>query len=236
MSAVHRPIDRLTTRIALPKRQMANLLKLFACPFLLSVIIVTTLIQDQDRDDLKESTLSPTGRSDFSLVFDPSVRRELALLPEQLQKVHELEHAFDQELIKRLQNDTDPTARSASRISRHRQDVNAEYLKKIDDILLPVQRERLQQIILQNEITRHGMMGALTADHVAHQLDIDPQQKSRLVERAREIQIQLQKDIQTLKKQAEEELLEELSNDQQKKFEALLGEPFERRPPNYPDD
>ena len=89
----------------------------------------------------------------------------------------------------------------------------AETNKKVNEILLPSQQERLKQIILQTQ----GPQSAATNEDLAKALGLTDDQKQKI------------KDIAalTLQKLIEEKVLSVLTPDQQSKLESMKGKKFE---------
>ena len=84
--------------------------------------------------------------------------------------------------------------------------------KKVNDILLPSQQERLRQIILQTQ----GPQAAATNEELAKALGLTDEQKQKIKDIAAE----------TLQKLIEEKVLSVLTPDQQSKLESLKGKEF----------
>lgn len=104
---------------------------------------------------------------------------------------------------------------------------NEEMQAEVDKILLPHQSKRLKQLEVQMRM-RGGVMGALSGD-VASQLGISEDQQDKLREKAQGLEQELRKKTAELRKQMQEQLLTELSPEQRKQFNEMVGEPFEFR-------
>lgn len=105
-----------------------------------------------------------------------------------------------------------------------------ELAEKVDDVLLPHQRKRLEEISFRMKMKHRGTSGALVDSQLAKALDIDDAQKERIQRRAAEVQKELEEKIARLREEAREEILEELSPSQRRKLDDLLGKEFDDRP------
>ena len=85
--------------------------------------------------------------------------------------------------------------------------------KKVNDILLPSQQERLKQIIIQTQ----GPQAAASNEDLSKALGLTDEQKQKIKDIAAE----------TLQKLIEEKVLTVLTPDQQSKLEQLKGKKFE---------
>ncbi len=105
-----------------------------------------------------------------------------------------------------------------------------ELAKEVEKVLLPHQRRRLEEISLRMKMKQRGTTGSLVDTELAEKLDITDGQKERIRRRAAEVQKELEEKIARLREEAREEILDELSPDQQRKLKDLLGEEFDDSP------
>jgi hypothetical protein len=105
-----------------------------------------------------------------------------------------------------------------------------ELAKQIDDVLLPHQRKRLKEISLRMKMKQRGTTGSLVDTELAKTLDIGEAQKERIRRRAAEVQKELEEKIAKLREEAREQILEELTPDQQRKLKDMLGSEFDDKP------
>ncbi len=105
-----------------------------------------------------------------------------------------------------------------------------ELKEKVDDVLLPHQRKRLEEISLRMKMKRHGTSGSLVNTELAKTLDIDDAQKERIRRKAIEVQQRLEEDIAKLREEAREEILDELSPRQKQQLKDMIGADFDERP------
>lgn len=109
-------------------------------------------------------------------------------------------------------------------------ELREELAKEIDNILLPHQRRRLEEISLRMKMKQRGTSGSLVDTELAKTLGIDDAQKDRIRRRAAEVQKELEEKIAKLREEAREEILDELSPDQQRKLKDMLGSEFDDKP------
>ena len=84
--------------------------------------------------------------------------------------------------------------------------------------------DRLNQIAAQ--ASAQGGARSLINGSLADQLDITESQKSRLQEKAEELQNELNEKVAELRYQLQEELLAELDPDQRAKYRTIMGDRF----------
>jgi Spy/CpxP family protein refolding chaperone len=105
-----------------------------------------------------------------------------------------------------------------------------ELAKEVENVLLPHQRRRLDEISLRMKMRQRGTSGSLVDTELAKTLDISDSQKERIRERAAKVQKELEEKIAKLREEAREEILDELSPEQQRKLKDLLGKDFDDSP------
>ena len=106
------------------------------------------------------------------------------------------------------------------------QEDRADILDEIkNDVLFRPQRERLAQI--GNQLRARGEASGLTGEFLREELDITDEQLEELKEVAEEANEELQKKIAELRADAQKKILGVLSSKQQKKYEELMGKPFQ---------
>ncbi len=172
----------------------------------------------------------------LSMIGNSQFQEELNLVPEQKDQIKQLNKDFSKRMSDFFKGDggrinlEDPSA-----IKDFLAEIKETKAAKIKEILLPHQIERLKQISLQSEMKMRGDSAALTGKKLAEALDIDDEQKKKIEEKAKELKTQLQKDIEKLKEKARSVLLDELSSEQRKKLESMLGEQFQFKQSSFND-
>ena len=98
--------------------------------------------------------------------------------------------------------------------------------KEIEGLLLPQQQERLKQVGLQMRLKNRGTASTLTGQ-LAKELNLTGDQVKRIKKRQDELKKELEEKIAKLKEESRKSLLEELTNEQRKKYDAMIGDRFE---------
>lgn len=106
-----------------------------------------------------------------------------------------------------------------------------EASEAIDELLIPSQRERLQQISYYLEIESYGY-AAIYGTRIGKILGIDDTQKTTLSRRIKDLEELHSKEILTYLSRQQGHLLNELSPDQKNRARTLLGEFFVFEDPN----
>lgn len=168
------------------------------------------------------------GGGSVFLLLQESVRKELQLTDEQIDKLRE---ARDQ---------LRPNFRELRGLSREEirekiQEMREKSEKLLADILKPEQLKRLKQIELQQQ----GLMGALRNREVASSLGLTEDQREQLralqqdfIRAMRDLREsggdrrEMFEKIQEFRKSTEEKILKVLTSEQKAKWKELTGEPF----------
>ena len=139
-------------------------------------------------------------------------------------------HVKRQEHIK--QNGGKPGSFNPGEYFRENEKKFREQIKEgVNDILLPHQVKRLEQLEVQMKI-RSGGARAVAGDFLANTLDLTDEQRKELREKEREAQRELNEKIAKLREEARERVLEEvLTTAQQEKLAELKGDKFEVKRP-----
>lgn len=167
--------------------------------------------------------------SRFSMLNDSSVQKDLQLVDDQLKQIEEINAEFREKMKEKMSGlhgeDGKFQPDLAKDFTSFINDMQKQQEERISNLLLPHQLDRLKQVSRQTKMSRLGAEQALTK-HLAEELGISPEQKSRIQKKSKQLQEDLVKKIAELKAKAKEELLQELSKDQRKKLEDLLGDEF----------
>jgi hypothetical protein len=165
---------------------------------------------------------------------DENVRRELDLVDEQVNKLQDIARKIQEDMQAQFQgfdfgslrdlSDEERTARFAE-IRKKSEEVAAAGQKEIDGVLLPHQRERLKQLMVQSQM-RGGADRALTSGTLAEELGITEEQKEALAKKQEEVQASMQEKLAKIRQEAQDELLSVLTKAQQDRLKSMIGEPF----------
>lgn len=150
------------------------------------------------------------GGNSFFLLMNETVQKELDISEDQLAEIRKLsEKLRDRELSR-----------------EDRAELSTKIQDEIEsDILFRPQRERLAQI--QNQQRARGSSGGLTSDYLREELDITDKQLEEIREVAEEANEELQEKIAELRADAQKKILGVLSSSQRRKYEDMMGKPFE---------
>lgn len=209
---------------------------LVAIGFLVAAVPATAQQAGQDRGGQDRG--GPGGRfgggggfggGALNLLQREEVREELELLDDQVKQLTELREKSTAKM-----RDLFANTRPGGDAGNDRREEMRETFRKfaeetqaeVDKVLLPHQSKRLKQLEAQMRMRGGGVLGALGGD-VAQQLGVNEAQQEKLREKARELEADLRKKTNELRKQAQEQLLASLTAEQRAQFKELIGEPFE---------
>lgn len=165
-----------------------------------------------------------------SLLNDNQIRTELELVDSQLEQIREIEKEMREEISSQMRGvpfsngSVDREAIQSMQTSM--QAIQTATEKRINDVLLPHQVQRLEQLRRHLRMRNRGDAETLTDGELAEALDLSDAQVERIKERAKEIEKELAEEIRKLKVEAKEELFEELTPEQREKLKELLGDTF----------
>jgi Spy/CpxP family protein refolding chaperone len=177
----------------------------------------------------------PVGGDDWQhMLAAEQVQKELELVEEQRTKLRQLaeEHqAQTQRVFSELRRprDGDNPPRPDD-IGKRLREIETAQRQKVEEILLPHQRKRIQEIALRTRLKQRGTVGTLGDKELAKQLEITDEQQERLRKRAQDVQAELEKKIARLREEARDEIFEELTTSQRQKLKEMLGAEFDYRP------
>jgi Spy/CpxP family protein refolding chaperone len=163
------------------------------------------------------------------LLRDDKVKAELNLVPDQEKKIEALSESLREkarEAFRGLQDLSDEER--TAKFQEFRDSSQKEY----DAILLPQQRERLKQLMLQQSQQFTRSPGGIN-DTLAKELNITDAQKEALQKKAEEVRAELQKKIAKIQEESRAEILSVLTAEQRSKLEKALGAKFEFTPQQF---
>ena len=169
--------------------------------------------------------------SSLFLLRNDDVIKELEIVPEQQEKLQALGEKMRDEMREMFSGmrdlNEDERRERFAELREKMADMQAKMKEDVDDILLPQQKDRLAQIQFQSQMRRGGQTGSLTSDAVVEALDISEEQLEEMRKKQEEVREELTKKIQEATEEARKEILSVLSPAQRKKYEELMGQPFE---------
>ena len=178
--------------------------------------------------------MAQRGGNDSLLQFlgSDQVQKEIDLLDDQKEQIKEVQdevrdimrEAFSgmrekfQDLSREERNDLMTELRE--QIKEDTEDAE----KKVEEILVPHQLDRLKQLQLQSKMRRGG-----TADALADALGLSEDEAEKLKEKEEEVKKELEEDIKKLREKALDKTLSVLPADKREKAKELIGEAFEQQ-------
>jgi Spy/CpxP family protein refolding chaperone len=216
---------------------------------LLAVICLSSPVWAQQRPDNRRGDQGgPGGRGGggfqffggggggaLGLLAREDVQEELELLDDQKKQVADLREKSQQkqrDLFSSLRDGGGGGGGGGDRREEFQaafRKFNEENQAEVDKILLPHQSKRLKQLEAQIAMRGRGVLGGLGGGDIAEKLAITEAQGEQLREKARELETELRKKTNELRKQAQDQLLASLTEEQRKQYKELIGEPFEFR-------
>ena len=168
--------------------------------------------------------------SNFSLLNDASVQKDLALVDGQLERIEAINKEFSERMKENLKGIRDEEGNIKLNSTTGFRDLIAEMKnqqqEEINSILLPNQQARLKQVARQMKMRRMGSEKALTK-LLAEELGLTADQTQRIQEKSKELKKQIEEKIAEMKANAKKELFSELTKEQKQKLEELLGDDFQ---------
>ena len=182
---------------------------------------------------------SPSGQSLMYLLYYPQLQKEIEIIDDQKAELEKIQKEMQTKMSEAYitLGDTkieDPQERQKKYMEIY-QELGKETEERVSKLLLPHQKKRLTQIMLQMKLQQsgygYGFAGALGGDDVAKELGITDAQKEELKKKEEEVRAGMQKKYQEFYKKLQEETTKELMSvltpAQRKKLEELTGAKFE---------
>lgn len=106
-----------------------------------------------------------------------------------------------------------------------------ESQRRVAEILLPHQVERLKQMRVQLQMRNRGV-NALAGGELANSLGLTDEQKKRLAEKQREAELELRRKVDELRKQLVKDIVQDvLTPEQRESLAKLVGADLQAKPP-----
>lgn len=228
---------------------MVRLLPVALCFFFLSPALTSAQITLELSGESQGGTFSFGGPEGAPLVLAPvpgwmptapeqllrmpRVESDLQLLPEQKEELQAKLKQLREEF--RMKRDEIAKQITPDLSEREREDLNKEMAEletelreeikeAVDEVLLPFQKQRLDQIVAQSKLNNNGS-GALMSEEFARLLKLTDEQKKELEKKQQELQKKLQEEIRDLRRKRQRELVEAiLTKEQLAKLKELVGD------------
>ena len=173
------------------------------------------------------------GRGGFGEMFNNSlgtlmrgeVRDELGLAEDQVEQLESLQRESRDVMREMFQRGRgEGEGFDWESVREQIQEKMKDLEKQTNDILLPHQIERLEQIVLQTR-QRRGTTSAL--ESVAEKLDISDKQLEELKAKSEEAQKAYNEKVAKARQEMQDEILSVLDSEQRAKYKEMVGESFE---------
>jgi Spy/CpxP family protein refolding chaperone len=188
----------------------------------------------------------PRGVDDITVAGNPAVQKELALKPDQAEKIKDLAQDVREEFMQQMQasglggrgggQDLSPEERAKrqaemqTKFAEIRKGINDKFLPKLKETLEPAQLKRVHEIAIQ-----YAGAQALQDPGVQKDLAVTPEQKDKLASINKDFQKQLAEVPRAERMTKMQELNEEqlakstevLTKDQQAQFASMKGKAFD---------
>ena len=185
-----------------------------------SAILPSLLESETEVAERPAFTMPPPSLWD--LIGNPSVQVDLELVEDQQEQIDNLRQQMSRE-SKQLFSETQG-AEDYEQFAKKISTMKRKYIRRLEDVLLPLQVKRMKQIALQMHLKSAGMANAITSSVVVEALELSGQQVIKLKEKSKLLKAQLAADIQELKAKRDQALLDELTPQQRAKLTGLQGD------------
>ncbi len=177
------------------------------------------------------------GGGGMGLLLQDDVRKELEIVDEQVTKLKDIGDKTRDEVRALFSGLRDlPENEREAKMQENREKITKiteEAQKKVDEVLLPHQRERLKQIQVQTQLRFRGTADALSSKELTDALGLTEDQKKALADKAKEVQKDVDAKVEKVRQEGREQILSVLTTEQQEKFKKLMGEPFKFEPRQF---
>ncbi|HAN98779.1 MAG TPA: hypothetical protein DCQ98_15680 [Planctomycetaceae bacterium] len=174
----------------------------------------------------------PGGPDPLGLLGDQQIRSELGLDDGQWGQIQSIQRDFQKQMQETTRSLMEGgfNPEKAKQMKEQVESVRTQMMGRINEVLLPNQQKRLEQLGRHVALKTSDLGEALFDGPIADALELSDEDRERLRTRSREIQEELEADIKRLQKEAREKLLKELTGSQRETLTELLGSDFEYEP------
>ena len=174
------------------------------------------------------------GSSSMGLLGDQKVSEELELGEDQVESIKSLQDEmrgiFRDSFGGMRDKFREPNVDREALMAEIREKIATQMStvdEKLEDILLPHQMTRLQELTFQMETKRGGTTGLLNNAKVKEKLGLTDEQIEKIKAKAEEVKAQLEEKIAKAREDAQEEILSVLTPEQQAQIKEMVGDSFE---------
>ena len=174
------------------------------------------------------------GDSPLTLINDPNVIDELELVEEQIESLNALQNdmrtVFRESFSGMRSRFREKNVDRQSLMQEIRDKIQSQMgdiETELNEILLPHQVTRLDELHFQMQASRSGTEGMLSNPRVKERLGLTDQQIQEIQDKAEEVKTNLDEEIKALRESARKEILSVLTSDQQKQIKEMMGDSFD---------
>ncbi len=186
--------------------------------------------ETESRPSVRENfrIIEQSPRQQLSFRIDRVMAEELGLLDTQLEEIRQLQGEFLELVHSEIAVPEElDQEKQIEFVKENRQKMFDDFSNALDEILLPAQRERLEEIRLQKMIGTKVTGRTFTNPQILAAIGISHEDAINIQRRAAEIRKTLDEKIAKMEKEAEEELLAELSDKQREALKQVIGSRYE---------
>ena len=208
---------------------------------ILSLVCAANLwaLQEMDHDKAVATFKSIPGNATLSVLWRSS-RHDLEVVDEQVSALDEIKLNLFRELNEMVGDFNRKNAHlSDEELENARGDFRllvqaktALYEEQAKNVLMPHQRERLAQIVVQRAIERFGpstvLLHGKENNSIAELLGLTDEQKEKLKKKSEQAKKKLLEKIARAQREAIEDVLGVLTPTQRKKYDGLVGDPLDK--------
>lgn len=159
----------------------------------------------------------------FTLLIDVQIQRELQMDSAQVNAVQSIMREHNAATVKLVTSGNE----SGSDIQTLREAQLANFRNSIEELLLPDQLKRLEQLVYRMEVGRVGFAASLTSGLLGRDAGVYEGQKEDLYRTVKQIELEAQVEIRKVLEEAEKRILARLTPEQRQRSVELLGTFFE---------
>ena len=174
------------------------------------------------------------GNSPLVLINDSSVIAELELVDDQVEAINELQNSmrdvFRESFSGMRDKFRDKNVDREALMAEIRETIQSKMggvEEELNEILLPHQVSRLDELYFQMQSNRSGTEGLLTNPKVVEKLGLTEEQIEEVAKKADEVKEDLEEKIAALREEARDEILSVLTSEQQQQIKEMMGDKFE---------
>lgn len=185
------------------------------------------------------------GSGLMNLLHNKSIRDEIELVDDQYKKMKNFYKGRQDAIMKEVQALIKPALSGDSKKGNSSVQLRGKKLQELmqkqqedseaalNDLLLPHQRKRLEQVSLRMRMKNMGTVRAITQNPTKEKLGISDDLEKKLKTKEAELKKEFEAEMAKLRAKHKKELLNVLPSKQRRQLEELLGDEFEYKEPDW---